>query len=314
MTHKQLMIPHDRDEATLSAGGRDVHLTNLGKLFWPAEGITKRDLLQYYADVAPYLLQHIKDRAMVMKRYPNGASREFFFMKRAPEPRPEWIKICTIPHRSGNIIDFPMVQDLPALLWIINLGCIDLNPWYGRCDDYDRPDFLHFDFDPGPGVGFDQVCEVALLLRELLDKAGLPSHPKTTGSRGLHVYIPIVRDPLQKEVWTVAKTIAFEMARRHPAIVTAEYRVAKRPKGRVLVDYNQNAWGRTLASVYSVRPQPRAPVSMPVSWNEIERGLAVTDYRLDNVPAILRRDGDRWAPMQAERVNLRQLLHLKESA
>ncbi|HZS12454.1 MAG TPA: non-homologous end-joining DNA ligase [Nitrospirales bacterium] len=315
MTAARVEIPSDRDDVTLSIGNRDVALTNLRKLFWPDEGITKRDLIQYYADVAAYLLPHIKDRAMVMKRYPNGATKDFFFMKRAPEPRPSWIRVCTIPHKSGNIIDFPMIQDLPALLWVINLGCIDLNPWYGRCADYDCPDFLHFDLDPGPGADFEMVCEVALLLRELLDEAGLPTYPKTTGSKGLHIYIPIKRDPVQKEVWSVAKTIAFEMQRRHPSIVTAEYRIAKRPRGRVLVDYNQNAWGRTLASVYSVRPRPRAPVSMPVTWKDIEKGLSIDDYRLDNVPAVLRRSGDRWAAMLGkDRIDLRRLLHLKEMA
>jgi bifunctional non-homologous end joining protein LigD len=294
MDHKRPIIPHDQDNATIRIGGRDVHLTNLNKIFWKDPPITKRDLLQYYADVARFLLPHIVDRPMVMKRYPNGSEGEFFFMKRAPVPRPDWIKICSVPHKRGNIIDFALVQDLPALLWIVNLGCIDLNPWYGRCDDVDRPDFLHFDLDPGPGAGFERVCETALRVREVLEIIGMPVYAKTTGSRGIHVYVPIVRDFLQKEVWTVAKTIARELESRYPKIITAEYRIAKRPAGRVLVDYNQNAWGRTLASIYSVRPKPAAPVSMPVSWRQIELGFKMTDYRIDNVPALLREGGDPW--------------------
>jgi bifunctional non-homologous end joining protein LigD len=310
-----VVIPVDRDEITLTVNDREVHLTNLRKLFWREDEITKGDLLRYYAAVSPYLLPHIVDRAMVMKRYPNGADADFFFMKRVPQPHPKWLRLCTVPHKSGNIIDFPVVDDLASLLWVVNLGCIDLNPWYGRCDDYDRPDFLHFDLDPGPEADFGMVCEAALLLRELLDAARLPAYPKTTGSKGLHVYIPIEREPLQKEVWGVAKTVAFEMQRRHPSVATAEYRIAKRPKNRVLVDYNQNAWGRTLASVYSVRPRPRAPVSMPVTWEDIQRGLAMTDYRMDNVPDLLKRHGDRWAPVLGKRrVNLRRLLHLKDTA
>ena len=149
----QVLIPTDRDSATIDVGGRKVALTNLRKRFWTDPLLVKRDLIQYYADIASVLLPHLRHRAMVMKRYPDGAEGEFFYMKRAPQPRPEWIQICSIPHKRGNVIDFAVVNDLPALLWMINLGCIDLHPWYGRCDDFDRPDFLHFDLDPVPGAG-----------------------------------------------------------------------------------------------------------------------------------------------------------------
>ena len=301
-------VPSDVDGATVRIGSKTVSLTNLGKQFWP--GITKRDTLRYYADVAPYLLPHIRDRAMVMKRYPNGAGKPFFFMKRAPSPRPDWIETCSIEHSSGNVIDFPMINDLAALLWVINLGCIDLNPWYARCDDVNRPDYLHFDLDPVKGATFAQVRETALILHDALKSVDMPAYPKTTGSRGIHVYVPIVRGPLQKEVWTIAKTIAFQLAKAHPALITAEYKIAKRPRNRVLVDYNQNAWGRTLASVYSLRPQPHAPVSMPLRWREIERGVEIEDFRIDNVPAVLRRTGDLWAPLVAKtgRVRLEKWL------
>src|SRR6187401_3589835 len=156
-------IPTDVNDAVVSAGGREVRLTNLRKPFWPDLGITKGDLIQYYADVSKYLLPHIEKRAMVMKRYPHGAYGDFFFMKRAPSPRPEWIETCSIEHRSGNVIDFPMVQDLASLLWVVNLGCIDLNQWYATCDDVHRPDYLHFDLDPVPEASFDQVRETALI-------------------------------------------------------------------------------------------------------------------------------------------------------
>src|SRR4026209_1457609 len=137
-------LPKDKNSLDVEFGDRVVKLTNLNKLFWPKLGVTKRDLIQYYLDVAPVLLPHVIDRAMVMKRYPHGAAGEFFFMKRAPSPRPDWIEICTIEHESGNVIDFPMIQSLPSLLWVINLGCIDLNHWYARSDDVDRPDYVHF--------------------------------------------------------------------------------------------------------------------------------------------------------------------------
>jgi bifunctional non-homologous end joining protein LigD len=293
-------IPRDRDSVVLEAGSRQVRLTNLRKPFWPELGITKGDLLQYYADVASLLLPHVRDRAMVMRRYPDGASGPSFFMKRAPVPRPDWIQTCGIAHGSGSVIDFPLIQDLPALLWVVNLGCIDLNPWYARCDDVDRPDWLHFDLDPGT-ASFPQVIETALVLREVLGSLGMPTYVKTTGSKGLHVYVPIVRGPRQKEVWEVAKTVAQELAGRHPKLMTAEYRVARRPAGRVLVDYNQNAWGRTLASVYSVRPHPRACVSTPVTWDELAAGVSIEDFRVDNVRTRLARVGDLWAPVLARR-------------
>src|ERR671915_924407 len=284
---RPLSIPRDGD-AHLTIDGRSVRLTNLGKVFWPEDSITKGDLLQYYADVADALLPHLRDRAMVMKRYPNGARGKCFFMKRAPSPRPDWIETCSIEHKSGNVIDFPMVQDVASLLWVVNLGCIDLNQWYARCDDVDRPDYLHFDLDPVPNATFEKVCEAALFLKLALDALKIPSFAKTTGSKGIHIYIPIKRGPTQKRVWTFAKEFAYAVASQAPKLLTAVYQVSKRPKGRVLVDYNQNAWGRTLASIYSVRPRPEATVSTPVTWAELQRGVKIEDFTMKNVPARLK--------------------------
>ncbi len=292
-------IPRAISDARVLAGDREVHLTNLSKPFWPELGLTKRDLLRYYAEIAVALLPHVRGRAMVMKRYPNGAAGDFFFMKRTPSPKPDWLRTCAIEHASGNVIDFPVVDDLASLLWVVNLGCIDLNPWYARCDDVSRPDYLHFDLDPVPGASFERVLETALLVREALSASKMPSFPKTTGSRGIHVYVPIRRGPTQKEVWTFARDLARQMEAAHPRLVTAEYRKAKRPRGRVLVDYNQNAWGRTLASVYSVRPTPEAAVSTPLTWDEVERGVRTEDFRIDNVRERVRRVGDLWKPVDA---------------
>ena len=292
-----MKIARDQDNVVVIVKGREVRLTNLRKIFWPDLRITKGDLLQYYADVAGALLPHIRNRAMVMKRYPHGAAGAFFFMKRAPTPRPPWIEICRIDHGSGNVIDFPMIQDEAALLWVINLGCIDLNQWYATCDDVDRPDYLHFDLDPGAGATFSRVIESALIVREALELLKMRPLAKTTGSKGMHVYVPIVRGPEQKQVWLFAKALAQELAARHPALMTAEYRVAKRPHGRVLVDYNQNRWGSTLASVYSPRPRPEATVSTPITWEEVERGVRLEDFTIRNVPARVKRVGDLWKPL-----------------
>jgi bifunctional non-homologous end joining protein LigD len=194
-----------------------------------------------------------------------------------------------------------MIQDLAALLWVINLGCIDLNQWYAACDDVDKPDYVHFDLDPGTGATFERVLETGLVVREALDALKMRSVVKTTGSKGLHVYVPIVRGPEQGEVRTFAHVLAQELARRHPSLITAEYRVAKRPRGRVLVDYNQNRWGSTLASIYSVRPRPEATVSTPVTWKEVEAGVRIEDFTVKNVPARVATIGDLWKPLLAAR-------------
>lgn len=307
----RLQIPVDRKQARVRVGEREVRLTNLDKPFWPELSLTKRDLLQYYADVGPTLLPHLEGRPMVMKRYPDGWRGDHFFMKRTPAGAPEWLERCRIEHRSGNVIDFPVLLDLASLLWMVNLGCIDLNPWYGRCPEPARPDRLVLDLDPVPPAGFDQVRTAALLARDSLLEIGMTPYAKTSGSRGIHIYVPIAHGPEQKEVWRVAKSFAVLMEERHPDEVTARYRVRDRPAGRVLVDYNQNAWGRTLASVYSVRARERAPVSMPVAWEEVEEGVRTEDFRLENARPRLERTGDLWGPMLApasDRFDLRPLL------
>lgn len=300
-----MRIPEGVRDAELTVRGRVVRLTNLPKVFWPGLGVTKRELLQYYADVSPLLLPHLRDRAMVMKRYPNGARGKCFFMKRAPTPRPEWIETCSVAHASGSVIDFPMIQDLPSLLWVVNLGCIDLNPWYSRCDDVDRPDFLHFDLDPTPGTPFPRVLQAALVVRDALVALGMRPFVKTTGASGAHVYVPIVRGPIQKQVWTFAKTMSVELASAYPRLLTSEYRIARRPRNRVLVDYNQNAWGKTLASLYSPRPTREASVSTPLTWEEVEGEVKVSDFTVYTVPARVRGIGDLWKPLLAARGRFR---------
>lgn len=294
------LIPAGVNGATVELGDRSVKLTNLEKVFFPELGLTKGDLLRYYARVSGALLPHIAGRAMVMKRYPNGAAGEFFFMKRAPSPRPEWIRTCRVDHRSGNVIDFPVIDDLASLLWVINLGCIDLNPWYAPCEDVWRPDFLHLDLDPFDAP-FEAVREAALIVRDVFASLGMKPLAKTTGSKGIHVYVAIRRDLEQHAVWEIAKALSHAIASAHEDLLITEYRVAKRPRGRVLLDYNQNAWGRTLASVYSVRPTPFAGVSTPVTWEEIEAGCQTADFTMLNVPERIEALGDLWAPMQAKR-------------
>ena len=301
MTPATLAIPTNTDNVMLKVDGREVRLTNLRKPFWPERKITKGGLIQYYADVSAVLLPHIRDRAMVMRRYPNGAAGAQFFMKEAPSPRPPWIRTCAISHNDDKVVNFPVIDDLPSLLWVINLGCIDLNQWYARCDDYDRPDYVHFDLDPSEGTSFELVRECGLIVRDALESLGMKPFVKTTGSRGLHVYVPIVRGSTQDTVLTFAKTLATELAARNPKLMTLDYRVARRPRNRVLVDYKQNAWGQTLASIYSVRPKPLATVSTPLTWKEVEKGAQIEDFRLDNVRQRIAKVGDLWKPLLGKR-------------
>jgi bifunctional non-homologous end joining protein LigD len=294
------LVPTGVNAATVRVGGCDVALTNLDKIFFPQLGLTKGDLLRYYARVAPAILPHVAGKAMVMKRYPHGATGEFFFMKRAPSPRPAWIRTCPIEHRSGNVIDFPVIDDEPSLLWLINLGCIDLNPWYAPCDDFNRPDYLHLDLDPFDAP-FAAVREAATIVRDVFTSLGMQPYVKTTGSKGMHVYVAIRRGLTQHQVWEVAKALSHAIAQAHPDLLIVEYRVAKRPRGRVLLDYNQNSFGRTLASVYSVRPNEAAMVSTPVTWEEVERGCESSDFTMLDVPERIARLGDLWAPLLAKR-------------
>lgn len=294
-------LPRDADNVTVALGPRQVRLTNLSKPFFPRPGHTKRDLLRYYASVAPWLLPHLKDRPMVMRRYPDGVDGEAFFMKRTPAYAPEWLQRCEVTHRSRNVIDFPLVQDLASLLWVVNLGCIDLNPWYSRCDDLEHPDFLVFDLDPGAKATFAQVRESGLVVHEALASLGMTGFAKTSGSRGLHVFVPLVRGPASAQVLAFAKAFCEELAWRNRSLLTAEFGIARRPVDRVFLDFNQNARTRTLASVYSVRATANATVSMPVSWAQLAGPVAMNDFRLDNVPALLQDAGDAWEPLLAKK-------------
>jgi bifunctional non-homologous end joining protein LigD len=294
-------IPTDAENVTVEVDGCRVALTNLRKVYFPALGLTKGDLLRYYLSVADVLLPHIAEHAMVMKRYPHGVTGNFFYMKRTPAPRPDWIRTCPIHHRSGNVIDFPVIDDRPSLLWLINLGCIDLNPWYSLCEDPDRPLYLHFDLDPVTGTPFSVVREGALIVGDVLRGLGMTPYVKTSGSRGVHIYVGIRVGPEQHEVWELAKTIGWQIAKAHPDVLTAEYRIAKRPAGRVLIDYNQNAWGQTLASIYSVRPNEAASVSTPVEWSELEAGCEPGDFTIFNVPQRVAKSGDLWKPLLRSR-------------
>jgi len=292
---------------TVKRGKRELRMTNLDKVFWPDEGITKGDLLEYYRAVAPAVVPHLRDRPFTMKRYPDGIEGGHFFQKDAPKHMPDWIptrsyRSTSRATREKRTIAYPLVNDELALLWMVNMGCIDLNCWYSRIDRPDRPDFCLFDLDPSPDVGFRETVQVALLVQELLDALGLESYPKTSGSDGIHVLVPVSRRHTYADTRRFSEIVAGALARAHPKLVTTEWSKAKR-RG-VLVDANQNGEGKTIASVYSVRPRPGAPVSTPLRWDEVTTDLDPRDFTFEVVLERVGRHGDLFEPVLHGRQSL----------
>jgi bifunctional non-homologous end joining protein LigD len=277
-------------------GKRVLKLSNLDKLFWPEEGITKGDLISYYRRVAPVLVPHLKSRPFTMKRYPDGWQGNFFFQKDAPKGIPDWVPTASIvvttrdKPRQRRRIDAPLVNDELALLWMANMGCIDLNTWYSRIDKPDRPDWVLFDLDPSPDVGFAETIEVALLVKQALDALELESLVKTSGSEGIHILVPIARRHTYADTREFSAIIANALARTHRGLVTTEWSKAKR-RG-VLIDSNQNGEGKTIASAYSVRPKAGAPVSTPLRWNEVKDGLDPAAFTMEAVLDRVKKHGD----------------------
>jgi bifunctional non-homologous end joining protein LigD len=292
----------------IRSGRRLLKLSNLDKPFWPDEGITKGDLLAYYRAVAPVLVPHLRERPFTMKRYPDGAFGKFFFQKDAPSHMPDWIlrvpmEVSTRESpRRRRVVSFPLVNDELALLWVVNMGCIDLNTWYSRVDKPDRPDFVLFDLDPSPDVGFAETIEVALLVRQALDALGLVGFPKTSGADGMHVLVPVERRYTYDDTREFAEIVARAIASAHRGLATTEWVKSKR-RG-VLVDWNQNGEGKTIASVYSVRPKPGAPVSTPLRWDEVNATLNPAIYTMDAVRARIEEHGDLFAGVLSTRQSL----------
>jgi bifunctional non-homologous end joining protein LigD len=300
----------------VTRGKRELRLSSLDKVFFPKDGITKGDLLSYYRRVASVVVPHLRDRPFTMKRFPDGIDGKFFFQKDAPSHMPEWIPrveylSTSRESRQKRMIAYPLVNDDLALLWMVNMGCIDLNTWYSRVDKPDRPDFCLFDLDPSADVGFRETVQVALLVKELLDALGLESCVKTSGSDGIHVLVPISRRHTYADTRRFAEVVAGALRRAHPKLVTTEWTKAKR-RG-VLVDANQNGEGKTIASVYSVRPHDGAPVSTPLRWDEVTPDLDPADFTIEVVLDRIEREGDLFAPVLHGKQSLKAALASLES-
>ena len=291
----------------LQIEGREVPISNPEKVFFPQRGYTKLDLVRYYLAVAEGALRGAGGRPMALKRYVHGAEGEFFFQKRAPEARPLWIEVVELKFPSGRTAREVVLRDAAQLVWIINLGCLDLHPHPVRAEDLDHPDELRVDLDPVPGVPWAQVREVALLAREVLQEHGLTGWPKTSGSRGIHVNVRIAPRWTFQEVRAGALALAREVERRAPALATSKW--WKEERHGVFLDYNQNAKDRTVASAYSVRPTPDARVSTPLSWEEVP-SVEPEAFTLKTVPERFARIGDPHAGIDAQPGSLESLLEL----
>ncbi len=298
-------VRRERPAKARSARSRpEPPLSNLDKVFWPDEGITKGDLIDYYREVAGVLVPHLRDRPFTMKRYPDGIAKGHFFQKDAPKHMPDWIPTAAFPatsrdDRRKRMISYPLVNEPAAVIWMANMACIDMNAWYSRADKPDRPDFVLFDLDPTPEVGFQGAVEAARIVRVALDAVGLRGYPKTSGADGIHVLVPLVRRYGYDDSRKLSATLARALAESHPELITTEWSKARR-RG-VLIDANQNGPGRTIASVYSVRPRPGAPVSTPVEWDELTPELQPEHFTMQVVLGRIADRGDLYEPVLEDR-------------
>ena len=277
---------------------KTVNLSSPDRVLYPQDGITKGDVFEYYKEVGPTIVPHLKDRPFTMKRYPHGITGEVFFQKQAPRGMPDWIatrQFRTWPRKGeSRLVDFPLINSPAAVLWMVQMNCVDMNAWYSRVDKPDRPDFVLFDLDP-PDDGFELAIEVAHLIRELLDDLELPGYVKTSGADGIHVVAPITRRSTFKQTYDFAEKASRLLERKHPGKVTTEW--LKKKREGVLVDHRQNGHGKTIASVYSVRPKPGAPVSTPLRWDELTPKIRPRDFDMKEALQRIEKHGDLYAPV-----------------
>ncbi len=282
----------------MQAEGRELRLSNLDKVFWPAEGTTKGDLLAYYLNVAELILPHLRERPLTMKRMPDGIAGGFFYEKTAPSHTPEWIARCTVPSEDSRdgVIGYLMVNDLPSLLYVANLGCIEMHPLHSRCGSVQTPDYLFFDLDPMEAT-FEQVLRVALHVRAALDALGLASYPKTSGATGVQIYVPVARGYSYEQVRDFVGTVGRMIERADREHVTMAWKIERRT-GKVFIDHNMNRSGANISAVYSMRPEPGATLSTPLTWDEVEAGVTPQDFRIDTVWERFERLGDLFEPVR----------------
>jgi len=284
----------------LDVGRRRVRLTSPDKLLFPGDGVTKRDLAEYYAEIGDAIVPHLRNRPFTLKRYPYGIRGQPYFAKQAPKGKPSWVptrQFRTYPREGGSrLVDFALVNEPAAAVWMVQMNCIDMNAWYSRVDKPDRPDFVLFDLDPPETRnGFVEAIRVAHLIREALDRLELRSYVKTSGADGIHVLVPITRRSTYKDTYDFAEVVSRRVEDENPGLATTEW--LKKKRRGVLVDHRQNGHGKTIASVYSVRPKPGAPVSTPLRWEELGEKVRPRDFGMREALARVQKHGDLFEPV-----------------
>jgi bifunctional non-homologous end joining protein LigD len=292
-------------DLTLRLGSEQVETTSLDRVYWPDRGYTKGDLIRYYIKIASHIMPHLKDRPAILKRYPNGLSGEPFFQHNV-ESAPALLKTERLESETGRKLNYAVYTNLASLIYLVNLGTIEQHPWHSRLSNLDRPDYMVFDLDPGDAP-FTNVLKVALVMKDVLKDLKLRGYPKTSGSSGLHIYVPLRRRYEYEEVAEFSEQVSARTAERASDIATVERRIAERKKKQVYVDWQQNARGKSAASVYTVRAMPGATVSTPVTWREISRGIRIEDFTIENVPQRIREKGDLWKELRSDRQSLPRL-------
>lgn len=288
-----LSLERPKGDLILKIGREQVSLTSLDRIYWPDEKLTKFDLLCFYLKVADYLIPHLKDRPAILQRWPRGINAPKFFQQDLASA-PEFIKTKRLTNQEGRDLDYAVFSTIASVLHFVNLGNIEQHPWHSTVKHLDKPDWIAIDLDP-KSAPWENVLQVALLVKEVADEIGLEVFPKTSGSSGMHIYMPLKPTNEYEQVAEFAKLFAGEVARRAPKIATVERAIAKRKSTQVYVDWMQNARGKSLASVFTARAKPKATVSMPLTWKQISQGVKIADFTITNVPEILKKKGDMWS-------------------
>ncbi|HKX33677.1 MAG TPA: non-homologous end-joining DNA ligase [Blastocatellia bacterium] len=283
----------------LNLGGHAVEVTNLDKIYWPKEKITKGDLIRYYLRIGKTILPYLKDRPAILKRYPNGIEGKAFYQHNVTSA-PGFVNTHPLANEQGGTVNYVIFTDLASLIYTINLGAISQHPWLSRIGSFDHPDFVVFDLDP-KGAPFGNVLKVARLMKNALDEMKLKSFVKTSGSSGIHVFIPIKRGYTFEQTMKWAELVAKDVASRNPKIATVERRLSERESAQVYVDWQQNARGKSIAAPYTVRPTPKATVSAPVRWEDVEAGFKLTDFTIETMPERIQEAGDLWRDLRRTR-------------
>jgi bifunctional non-homologous end joining protein LigD len=298
-----LSLVRPKGDLLLEVGRERVSLTSLDRVYWPDEKLTKFDLLCFYLKVADYIMPFLKDRPAILQRWPRGINAPMFFQQDV-ESAPDFIKTVRLTNQEGRELDYGVYTTIGSVLHFVNLGTIEQHPWHSTIKRLDKPDWIAIDLDPKKAP-WENVLQVALMVKEVADEIGLQVFPKTSGSSGLHIYVPLKPANEYDKAAEFARLFATEVARRAPKIATVERSIAKRASTQVYVDWMQNARGKSLAAIFTARARPKATVSMPLTWKQISQGVKITDFTITNVPELLKKKGDPWADFFKKRQALK---------